>query len=574
MMRSLLRCKIIVVSLGSLVVAAQVARAQQEVGNGGDPVQLMFSKGRIDARTILRTFSAKAPGEHGADTFDSDVLDFLSRTVAGEPMPKALERDILDAPHLFFDPQVSPIVQSTCARTNLPDLPQQTIRFALPLCRNVLTEAGEGLVPVILIHEATHHFGVGGLPEDENFAWRVGQQLQAYWERTRDLARPHWSNLPLSGAPSARYDHASVALGTTTTQSRVFIWGGCNYSTLPDRESCAQFLNTGAILDVADGAASWSALPPAPVDGRRRPGVAAVRDATDNVTEVILWGGCNGPDASCDRYPKDGLRLDVAAGQWSTFSTPDGILGRMDHTLVPWTDGLLVYGGRTADQVVLGDAYLLSGSEWRPLAVPENAKGRFGHSTVSFGDQVIVFGGCAQQGLVTCTEYLNDGFVVTREGVRMLPPIPWSFRGRAFHGAAVVNRHMIVWGGQSGFRDALDDGAIYDFDKETWSEVPGGLLPRGESGRMFPQMSASAHGALVFGGQSGEGQLLQTVLQLKWNEERPDQQSWQRVETDTSPIGRKGHSQHRIPQGLVIWGGYGADQTFLPTGAVLKQMGD
>ena len=130
---------------------------------------------------------------------------------------------------------------------------------------------------------------------------------------------------------------------------------------------------------------------------------------------------------------------------------------------------------------------------------------------------------------------------------------------------------MVVWGGKNGFRSALADGAILDSRTWEWTLIPS-FLPEGERGRFFHGATVSDTGLYIFGGESGLKDFKASVLKFDWLTDDPSQQSWTVVPTDTQPIGRKWHTQLSLPQGLLIWGGYGANETYLPTGALLRNL--
>jgi hypothetical protein len=576
---------------GALFVASASAQAQQEVGSGGDPVQLMFGKARVDALSVLAAFAAHAGEADLPSHFTPPVLDQLLRTIDGAPVYLAMYPDLHDALHKFFDPEIEPIVQSTCARTSLPDEPPSLIRFSLPKCRLALTDGGEEIAVVTLLHETSHHFGLDDSPASEQLAWDVGNQLHAYWQLLRDRTKPHWVPTTLDRAPSARAQHSTTVLTAGDEMSQVLVWGGCNYAALPDRESCERYLDSGAILTVTgqgdDLETTWEELPvPAGVEGRKLhtaayTGVSAPAGiAGHRPGKVLIWGGCNGPDASCSQFPANGGLYDVATGEWSVLAPPDGVRGRIYHTGVWTDDGLLILGGLGAGRQVLGDAYRVrvpaSGApEWVREPVPEALAARYGHSTAVSSDGVFIWGGCARRGSVICLEYRNDGLAYVGGRWITLQAPAW-LQARAFHAAAIVGKQMLIWGGSDGLQTVLSDGAILDFsaaDPAAWTWVPiPANLPRGETGRSLYGLSATTGGVIVFGGEAGRRELRQTALTLDWLSGAPSQQSWRVVETDTDPIARKDHSQALLPQGLLVWGGYGADETYLPTGAVLTQL--
>jgi N-acetylneuraminic acid mutarotase len=549
----------------------------QEVGNGGDPLHLMFRKARVDSVQVLRTFAVKiAAGDAVRAHFKPDVYEFLLDQTAGQLRHNLIASDIAASEHLFFDPTITDIEQSTCARTNIPGLPATTIRFSLPYCRTALTANGEDYALKVLIHESIHHFGIGGSTNEEAFAWDVAEQLFGFWQTEQAISGPHWKALPLAVAPSARYESA-----TATLDNGMFIWGGCNYSQLPHRESCEKFLGTGAILSLNSAGPTWQELPNEDAPSGRKQAKAVFTGNHEEPAlsqKIIVYGGCTGTNSACEHFLSDGGVFDVKSKSWQQLPEVAGSAGRIQHTVV-WTGAdMIVYGGLGAGQEALSDLWLLSLNsdqtlKWTHVPVPTAYRGRYGHTATWTGAKMIVFGGCAQPGLLRCREKLKDGFSFDPV-TKSFSPIPEALiDGRLYHSAIWTGTDLIIWGGQKDFNAAHNDGAILHLDGEQskWTEISA-ILPQGEaSGRYHHQASWTGSSMLVYGGEATSGNMIASTLSFRYLEDEPTQQSWSLVDTKAVPIARKGHAQAWLDGYLVIWGGYGDDHTFLPTGAILTK---
>lgn len=598
----------------TLVCGAHAATslAQHDVGTGGDPLMLIFSKAKADAAHMVRTVAA-APLPAG---IDADVREFLLAVDPSDPRTHLarLAEDIEASDHLWSEGDV---FHERCAATNIPP-DRQAVHLSITRCRAALltTSAGESEAVRLLIHEATHHLGLTGSPLDEDKASRVGITLHSLWLRLRRSDVPRWSETALLDVPEARYEHTSVWTGDVVDQSvagRLIIWGGCNYSELPFPQECAHYLNTGAKLAIArrgiDGSApatTWQPMSSATAPLGRSlhtavwTGEAAPPSARN---KMIIFGGCRGDEVVCDQAfavtacpggggatcsdPKrDHVVYDPASDLWTPASSEGAPTPRVFHTSV-WTNfGMIVWGGlegyrnpAIADKA-LADGGILSfdqahpQGQWTPIPPPpsDTLSARYGHTAIWSGQRLYVWGGCDRPGLVAwgCARYYNDGasYDPSTGNWTKLPPVPGNFESRFEHSMVWDGRNIVLWGGRNG-SGALKSGAKFDTALGTWSLLPTDL-PSSERARY--RHTAVWDGLqgrmIVWGGHTRADEFPQSTLILARDEFGV--LKWSTVPTDIAPIGRKGHTGHWVRDALVVWGGYGEDETFLYTGGILN----
>ena len=206
---------------------------------------------------------------------------------------------------------------------------------------------------------------------------------------------PTWSSLTAVGGPDGRRQTTAVYDAVT---NRLVLHGGCE-------GQCDAALADTWVLTSANGlggSPGWIALPPAPL---ARMGHVATFDPTTR--RMVVFGGSaghNGPDLNDVWILTDANGIGSPA--WQQL-VPNGVppaprsgaAGAYD----PTTNRLLVFGGRSADDVLFGDAFVLTHAnglggtpEW--VALPEGddtPAPRWGHSAVhdAASGRLLVFGG-------------------------------------------------------------------------------------------------------------------------------------------------------------------------------------
>jgi hypothetical protein len=614
----MLRAALTSVAIGLTTAAA----AQHDVGNGGDPLMLIFTKARADAHLMLRVVAATGVPEG----IDADVRDFLTEIdpPSGLRRIEALADDVKSSQQKWHEGDV---FHDRCAATNMTSLPpgdRLTVHLSLPRCRTVLlgTAAGESEAARLLIHEGTHHFGIGGSDAEEDKASRIAGAVYALWLAQRQAGEPIWTETALQDVPEARYQHTAVWTGDgddPDVHGKLIIWGGCNYSKLPNKEDCAHYLSSGGRLAVSRRAPDGT-LPTTkwePLDDSTAPLGRSLHTAvwTGESSEplarrkMIVFGGCRGDDVACDQAfavtacpggngrdcddpAKDRAIYDAATNTWRDAATERAPSPRVMHTAV-WTgremivwgglegwrnaaieDRPLGDGGRLAFVDARTDALYPKGS-WQAIEPGVDASApspRFGHTATWTGKEMIVWGGCERPGLLGCTRYFDDGAAYdpgANDGAgswRRLAPS--GIEARVDHSAAWTGRFLIVWGGRNA-SGPLASGAAYDSVTGQWSRLPS-LLPPGELGRYAQQAAWDGlQGRMVvWGGQQGGDVFPTSTLLLVRDVDGAWR--WRVAPTAVAPIGRKGHASAWVRDALLVWGGFAADDTFVYTGGLFN----
>jgi hypothetical protein len=510
-----------IVFAGLLTAHALPAFSGHEVGDGGDPVIILFDLARQSAANII------AEVDTHTDLISSDVASLIQNK------RDLIHRDILTAPHRWLTDDET---QSTCARTNLPGGEPTLISLSLSKCRDVLLQPGRGEIGAILtlIHESAHHFGVDGSEAGERFGVKVAEEIYSAWRSQREHRQPFWAELPPPSFPfNPRVDHAwTKAAEGSMAQGRgaMFIFQGCDQQVLPGHEECTNLLSDSSVysyslLEPRQG--EWSLLSSIGAPTARRfhsANWAEVHDGPLNISGPIVFGGCAGIDVACRAIQNDAKIYDTANNVWT--SLPDSLMPRFRHSSV-WSDNaMIVFGGLVKDPSRPGQVTAINSGEilraaasptggvnwtWSELKpkLPNEFAARFDHKSIWTGKSLIVWGGCASLRIGRCADPLMDGLVYTPDYSDPTKD-QWTYIAAPSalvprEGASVVwtGRQLLVWGGRSG-STILDDGAALDLESPglTWKSLPN-LLPTGETGRFASDATwdGTRQRALFWGGR-------------------------------------------------------------------------
>ncbi|MES2769009.1 MAG: hypothetical protein V4596_07680 [Bdellovibrionota bacterium] len=127
-----------------------------EVGNGGDPLRILFEEAR--SYTAERVQSAKSCA-FSVDV-NPEVVSWIMKN------KEQLASDIMKSPHVWITDE-----QSTCAFTQ--SNPNSTVILSFESCRPGIKSINDAIT--ILAHESVHHFDIA----DESFADQVGQAIES-----------------------------------------------------------------------------------------------------------------------------------------------------------------------------------------------------------------------------------------------------------------------------------------------------------------------------------------------------------------------------------------------------------
>jgi hypothetical protein len=595
--------------LCATMIGGTHAIAQTHIGNGGDPLMMIFDQARNDSVHLLKLIA----GDGIPATVRADVRDFLKAPHPdGSMRIQAMAQDVEDSPHRWRSGDVG---FNRCAVTNKPG-DEQAVYLSVDKCREIfsysVTPAAEAIRT--LIHESVHHFGIGGSDSDEAFATAVADTVFKLWIRARQQTAARWNDVTVANAPEARFSHSAVWTGryqNSPLDNQVLIWGGCNLNNLPNPDTCSTYLNNGGALSIrrdqisGELATAWRPLDEsdAPLARRfhtavwtgsqkSRPDDQRYRGIDDR---MIIFGGCIGASGACNHSyavtacadgttgcsdaNRDHVIYNPANDSWSAAEAGNSPSPRIWHSAVWGDNEMLIWGGLTGYErspAVAGDGGRLVFSsgyprgQWLPMPTDNAPAPRYGHASVWTGKSMVVWGGCAKQSVFGCSRWHNDGGIYEPgKGWTKRIPGPAFLQGRTGHSMVFTGRYIIVWGGRNGTNTQLDDGGIFDLEGETgWRQISN-LLPTGETGRhSHTAVYDFIQGRMIiWGGETSAGpnKFPNTTLIYDVGENK-----WPPVATNTAPGGRKGHTSLWIDDSLVIWGGIGAGSDTLITGGIFN----
>ncbi len=180
-----------------------------------------------------------------------------------------------------------------------------------------------------------------------------------------DPVTDRWSSIPAPEMPFGRRALKAVVAG-----GRFLVWGGINGGSS---------LGDGAALDLESDTWTPIAEKGAPAS-RAYPGAAALGK------RLLIWGGNRGIGGDVARG--DGAIYDPTEKRWTPIVAAGAPTPRVDHLLLPFAEGFLVWGGRQKDERRRdGAIHDLEEGSWReippaPRAAPFQAALRRGDDLI------------------------------------------------------------------------------------------------------------------------------------------------------------------------------------------------
>ncbi|MGE3173170.1 MAG: kelch repeat-containing protein [Planctomycetota bacterium] len=283
------------------------------------------------------------------------------------------------------------------------------------------------------------------LPSPPRFFLFGGATLSQTHGSTWEFDGANWQRLSPPVAPSPR---AAPAMGYDTARNRTILFGGLASSvSLNDTWQW-------------DGAA-WTQLSPATIPTARNSSAMAY---DTNRARLVMFGGLTTTYAN-DTWEWTGT-------DWTSITTATTPPGRGGHALT-WDGGQIVLFGGQDNLNSRSDVWRYNGSNWSSVAA-SGPIGRYGHRmTFLPPNRVLMYGGWSQaQGIV------GDAWVLQGSTwQQFLSPTPGR---RALHHMAYdsVNNRTLAFGGYD-FNYLAD---AWSYDGVSWTKVSNGNAPIGRYG--------------------------------------------------------------------------------------------
>jgi N-acetylneuraminic acid mutarotase len=418
---------------------------------------------------------------------------------------------------------------------------QQAVQYSHSLTPKTAGST-ETMVVVGLVPNQTYYFAVRSSDDSSNLSG-VSNSPSAQAAGGTDA----WANLPPTQVPSPRSSHTGIWCG-----SELIIWGGLDANN--------NYYNDGYRFDPSTQ--RWSAI-----TTTAAPSLRANHQGVWTGKEMIVWGGDTGNTAGS--FLSTGSKYTPTLDKWQTMSTLNAPSGRRFHKAV-WTGTeMIMWGGANGPNAATylsdGGRYEPSTNSWRTLPAG-GPSARIFHSMVWTGSELIVWGGESSSG------YRNDGARYdpsTDTWTAMATPpaavLPISHRSRC--ATVWTGTEMIVWGGVGGTTSfaILSDGARYNPSTDTWSSISqNGACPQA---RYFPEAAWTGSQMLVWGGLDATYQLINDGGAYNLA-----QDTWSTVPTQGAPCPRWWPSSTWTGTHMVIWGGFDS-VSFFSDGAMYDPVG-
>lgn len=524
----------------SLLTPAQLFARGGEIGNGGDPVRSVFTKGHALSLEILQWLNASfldAPIDPATKNWILNTKD-------------AWRADLSNTDFSFVEDSRPDCIFSSAS-------PRAPIVVSISTCHQKywrLLESAE-----LILELSARHMTSPAMARDASF--KVGDA----WNRHHD--NNYWHAISPSNTDlSQRSRYRGVWLGDSdnpTYRHKMLVWGGSTEQSWDWDPPWSPPMKDGYLFDPDQGASStWT---PLAVEGEiPRPridfGIVWTEHDKDNPRSdrVLLWGGrgwrgkYNGMHEEIIEDLDDGAVLDTKSNHWGAMSPSPAKL-RAGFSIT-WTGSeMVIIGGADEEHTYpyngpTAAAYDPLTDTWRVPHLGNDPKFQRGfHTTVWTGSKILVWGGfepnsCSTQG------YVYDPVTDSSR----LMSIEGAPSTRAFHTAVWTGRAMFVWGGRALDKDCreagrLNDGAMYDPVTDRWTSPS------------IPQVKGvSRHQALmlddrvmIWGGVDDNSDasfdnrvLMYDLVDNKWS-----------ITSPLGPVGRSDFVMLYTGRDVVVWGG-------------------
>ena len=192
--------------------------------------------------------------------------------------------------------------------------------------------------------------------------------------------------------------------------------------------------------------------------------------------EVVFWGGTTVAESGIAGRLASGFRVDPNNGKATRLPSENAPQARSLHS-VAWLDSsLLVWGGGEPGQEQ-GGRLRDDLSTWHPLKGPAALQDRIWQHATVLNKEWAIWGGAGGN------KFRRDGFAYNpaSDTWKAIPEAPYAYaRGKA---VAIDDNRLFVWGGQdidqSNLLQEINQGAIYDHKKRSWTVVTMSGAPEG-----------------------------------------------------------------------------------------------
>ena len=177
--------------------------------------------------------------------------------------------------------------------------------------------------------------------------------------------------------------------------------------------------------------------------------------------EVVFWGGLKPSDLGGLTSSPSGYRVDANTGLAQALPQEGS---PQSTTSVAWLDSSLLVWGWTPNGN-RGGRLTNNFKNWKMLESPMELEGRQAENSAILGKEWIIWGSGGLGGVKT------DGFAYNPQTHQWssIPDAPSPYYQSV--SVRVGTHRLFVWGGDPSHQGVPDQGALYDHQKKTWTQV-------------------------------------------------------------------------------------------------------
>ena len=354
-----------------------------------------------------------------------------------------------------------------------------------------------------------------------------------------DPATNSWSDMgTVPMELSSGMNFAGVWTGT-----QMIIWGGQSSSGTPARAG-----------RYTPGTDTWQTVSSIPGDPM------LPNDGSSLVwsgTEMILWGGGDGPSVS-----NAGYRYNPATDSWSTMTTTGAPEARSRHVAAWIGSEMVVWGGRSASGPGMsfysnGGRYNPATNTWSSIADTNAPASRQKMSATPTSTHLLVWGGLQAVEMSSNIKFLKYGGSLNPSTGTWTQLANGSPAPRGGHSMVWTGTEIIIWGGATStmangsFDSSFNDGARFNPATGVWTPLSRLNAPIGRYGHSTVWTGTEM---IIFGGQRFNSSGMTEVLSsgARYN---PTSNVWTATTSTGAPTARSYHSAVWSGSKMIVWGG-------------------